>query len=531
MSQPNSIIKLLNGIPFTNTYEHSIFFESKTQQYNYFNSKVKHIFNNQSYQRHSRNSLRIQINEDAVTDCSYLMFTNSDGKWFYAFITKVEYINDNTTEITYQIDSLQTYFFDFTINQCYVEREHSATDNIGDNIVEENIEIGEYVYDKYEALDDTYTQKVVIIQFADTGGDVVYGSSYDGIYGGAGLFAFDYNSLEDNNEISAFLSDYIQRPGAILSIYMIPKPLVPFIPESHRLTYGASAAKKEIIKDAINGTESFGQKTGHVIFNKKLYTYPYNYFHLDNGNGSSLKLRYEFFENLTPVISVRGCVSPPVQLLARPCSYRGLPGYDELSGYRSLFTEGLTIDNFPVGSWASDYYSTWLAQNLVPMGLNIVGDLAHGKLTPKLGLPTQKTLDRFDRNLQDVATDMYSASIHADTFSGNMNTGNVNYANRNQQFYCARAHITGEYATIIDNYFSMYGYATRKVKVPNIFLNNGYNRRESYNYLKTNNCSLKSYTCPTEDARIICNIFDSGITFWEVGANYGYYQVVNNPLH
>ena len=69
------------------------------------------------------------------------MFQNTSFgiKWFYAFITNVEYINNETSEITIEIDVMQTWHFDYTVNQCFVEREMAATDDIGGNLVPETL--------------------------------------------------------------------------------------------------------------------------------------------------------------------------------------------------------------------------------------------------------------------------------------------------------------------------------------------------------------------------------------------------------
>ena len=91
--EPNSVIKLLNNVPLDNTYNHTIRFDSLSEQTTYFNSKVKYTFSNQSYQRVVKGRMRLGIGADQVYDCNYLMFQNTGfgNKWFYAFVTGVEY--------------------------------------------------------------------------------------------------------------------------------------------------------------------------------------------------------------------------------------------------------------------------------------------------------------------------------------------------------------------------------------------------------------------------------------------------------
>ena len=69
----------------------------------------------------------------------------------------------------------------------------------------------------------------------------------------------------------------------------------------------------------------------------------------------------------------------------------------------------------------------------------------------------------------------------------------------------------------------MYGYATKKIKVPNT------NVRENWTYTKTKNCVVKS-NAPADDVKKICSIYDKGITFWRNPANVGNYNLSNNPI-
>lgn len=56
--------------------------------------------------------MRVEKKAEDLYDCNYLAFQNTSfgSKWFYAFITSVEYVNNITSEITFEIDVLQTYF-------------------------------------------------------------------------------------------------------------------------------------------------------------------------------------------------------------------------------------------------------------------------------------------------------------------------------------------------------------------------------------------------------------------------------------
>ena len=92
-----------------------------------------------------------------------------------------------------------------------------------------------------------------------------------------------------------------------------------------------------------------------------------------------------------------------------------------------------------------------------------------------------------------------------------------------QKFGFMHKHITQEYATIIDDYFTMYGYACKKVKVPNR------SSRPEWNYVKTIACKIRG-SMPSDDAVAIEKIYDSGIRFWKNPGHIGNYTFDNSPV-
>ena len=144
--QPDSIAVLLTGVPLDETYDHTIKFASETAQRNYFLSKELMRVHPQTYQRHSENVIRVEALADNLYHVNYLMFQNTSfgNKWFYAFVKRVEYINNKTTELVYEIDTYQTWLFEMNIGECFVEREHIVTDAIGASLTDENVSLGDY---------------------------------------------------------------------------------------------------------------------------------------------------------------------------------------------------------------------------------------------------------------------------------------------------------------------------------------------------------------------------------------------------
>lgn len=510
--QPNTNIRILHNIPLDNTYDHTIYFVDATAQRGYFAYYTKYDLNNYTYQRVERGKARVGINAENLYDCNYMMFQNTafGSKWFYAFINNVEYINNDCSEITFELDELQTWHFDYHPDYCFVEREHSTTDGIGDNILPEPVALGEYKFNGTHALKDLSNLSVIIavVNVNDTTG-ATEGNKYDGLYGGAELYAFNVSSAVSATSINNFLEPFIQRPDAIVSMYMCPTAFIGNVdPSTHKILQ-TNAPYSEPLSDAT--LSSSWNLDGYVPKNKKLFTYPYNFYLVDNGQGSSMNLRYEFFANLTPTFRIVGTITEPVKAVIRPTAYKNA---------NTCMTENVGLNNFPLCSWAFDTYRAWVAQNSVPMLVNTLGNTIAGVLQHPL---PNEALGTGVQAIANVTSQFYTASIQADFMRGTQNNGGINACDGKQQFYGSRCTITWQHAAMIDDFFSRYGYATNRLKVPNR------NSRPHWNYVKTIGCTLTG-SVPADSMKKICSIYDKGITWWKYGSEVGNYTLNNAPV-
>lgn len=516
--EPLTNIKILRNIPLDNTYDHTLYFANDATQNAYFSSMVLYDLTKYSYQRVSNGVCRVGISTEKLYQCNYLMFQNSayGDKWFFAFITNLKYINNVTTEISFELDVLQTWAFQYSVEMCFVEREHPLTDNIGDSLTPEPVACGEYVFNSYQEITNMKSM-VVAVAVVDTN-NATDGTLYDGIYGSAQIFVYDSTDTQGINEK---VNQYVQKPDAIIGMYMFPKLFIGgAIPDNHRLTYGTGAVKTTVTLPQIKTTDSLN---GYVPHNRKLYTYPYCFYHIDNASGSDLSLRYEFFQNLTPVVEISGTVTQPVVAVLRPCSYKGVAGYDSLGGYTTLNTETIQLNNYPLCSWNVDAYQAWIAQNSVPIAFNSVASAGQMGLAGAYSTNPQAAVGSgIIGQVSGIISKVYQASIAADISKGNLNNGGPNVANKTQQFYGGRCSVTKEFAQIIDNFFDMFGYAVNKVKIPTR------SSRPEWNYVKTAGCTLTS-SIPSDDEKKICSIYDKGVTFWKNPSHVGNYQYNNRP--
>lgn len=137
-------VNFLSGVPFDNSYSHTRWFDTKTQQYQYFKAKQKFTYTNHNFIKIvGKNYIDLKKNVEDVMDCNYLMFKNNEysGKWFYGFIINVASLNSQTTRVYYEIDVMQTWQFDVSFKKSWIVREHESLSNNW-NIVPESFNMG-----------------------------------------------------------------------------------------------------------------------------------------------------------------------------------------------------------------------------------------------------------------------------------------------------------------------------------------------------------------------------------------------------
>jgi len=121
-------IRLLSGIPFSNDYKHTRWFDSSAEQYTWFeNRPAVHTMAQASFQRQDNQTfIRVNKKIDTLYGVNYVMFQNEDysAKWFFGFVTRLEYKNDSMTHVHVQIDLFQTWKNRMDFQPSFVVREH-----------------------------------------------------------------------------------------------------------------------------------------------------------------------------------------------------------------------------------------------------------------------------------------------------------------------------------------------------------------------------------------------------------------------
>lgn len=509
---PQTNLRLLK-CPIESDNRNQMTFETETAQYQYFNSLPKLEVDNFTYQRKD-SVIRYPAHIDTILEYNYVMYQNEayTDKWFYAFITNMEYINDNMTLITIKTDVYQTWQYNINWKRSFIEREHVNDDSIGANIVPENLETGDYeIYGTYR--DNTLSSANGVSYYLATTLDLrqliqnpipqTGGGLYNGIYNGCSYWKFD---KEDYTTIV----NYIQRIAStgqldqIVGLFLAPS----FLDTStgNMVDESTEPASYTI---SINKTYS-----GYLnAKNNKLYTYPYCYLAVTNGGGNSNIYKYEYFDTSqsnTCNFEVRGVLSPGASIRLSPKLYNG-------SGLTNE-QESLTLGKFPICSYNVDMYTNWLTQNSINVlgtnvttdTMNLIGSVA-GTVLGAISNPTSLLTSPLQ-----IGNAMVSKKQHeliGEGVKGDINNGDVITATGNNTFTFYNMSIRWEAAKRIDDYFSMYGYQINEVKLPNIY------GRLNWNYVKTIGANIQG-DIPENDLNEIKSLFNNGITLWHNPSTY-----------
>lgn len=520
---PNSTLVFLKNVPLDTTYNHTLYFESAGAQSQYFLGLAKYTLQNQSYQRASKKSMRVEIRADDLYDCNYIAFKNTSfgDKWFYAFLQRAEYVNNITSEVTYQLDVMQTWAFDYTLRQCLVEREHTATDVVGENTVPESLETGEYVTDDFDGTGRLGPKSIVVASTFDDSYEDVGGAMHGGIYSALHYSVFD-NDSSGADECTAFLrdTDTATKADGLVSVFLMPTAMTASEGQSAR-SYTVTKSKNSNLR----------RSDGTAVKNNKLKTWPFNFLYVTNLQGTFAEFKYEDFNTPNCQFTLAGDMTPNPSCVLVPRNYKGAA---------TNYDEKITLSGFPQLCYATDSYKQWLSQSALGTGLNALSSIGT-TVTAASGAATAAGSAAAAAGLSAGAVaaapvvaaaavvGLAAATTLAPVYQHSKMPDQARGAGSPQtlaalgvlDFAFMHKHIKPEYVTIIDDYFTMFGYACHRVKIPNRVA------RPHWTYTKTIGCVITG-SIPCDDAKAICDIYDKGITFWRRGDEVGNYNLDNS---
>lgn len=508
MGLQNSEIILVKNIKLDKNYVNVLSY-SEEQMLNLCRKNAIATALDYSFIRQNKNSIFTNFSYEQCLQANYIAFQNKDysNKWFFAFIDDVIYVGDNNTEIVFTIDSWSTWFDYWQKQPCYIIREHVNNDSIGLHTVPEPVDTGEYVVNNIEDVHEM-NDLVVILQVSQfINGEVPLATNFGGVWQAGGAYVF-----ENINDMVSVLQAFGEgRNESIIQAYLVPKYFVNM--PANEMQYPGQNAPYNLSKEIAMPTNL----DGYVPKNNKLFTFPYCFLNVSNNNGSSNTYPFEFFKSGAK-FNIKGVPVCGGSLKLVPYEFRtGGENYNE--------EEGLIAGKYPTLSWSEDSYTNWLTQNAVNLGLGLTSNLLSiatgiATLNPVAGVGGLVT------GSMGIASQMgqiYQHSLNPNTAKGNTNGGDINVSSGCNNFYFYTQTIRREYAEIIDNFFTRFGYKINKIETPNII------GRKSWNYLEIGQNENIGYgSVPSSFMEQINNACRSGVTIWHSHENLGNFNLDNS---
>ena len=304
---------------------------------------------------------------------------------------------------------------------------------------------------------------------------------------------------------------------------------------------GMSRGSVLTINRPINFKDNVNDLNPYVPKNNKMFTYPYMQLRLTNNAGNTSEYRYENFSTpSSPVFEWVGNYVLNPTILCYPYRHKGV----ELD-----YDNGVTLNDFPMPIYSTDQFAMWYQSHSNRATSQVIGASIFGIATMALGLfggglgftgkMAGMTVGRgmalagsglVSSIANNIGTELDYKNMPGDV-KGQISTELINTGLNRTGFRFYNMTIKKEFARIIDNYFTMFGYAVKEVKIPNI-RNAGTPNRPYFNYVKTQGCVIHATSnrgLPAEDESKIASIYDKGITFWNNLEDVGNYSLNNAP--
>ena len=567
----------IGHVPFDNSYRHTMTFSDATAQQAYFAGVCTAALSGSDYTYvRMNNAIRVPFNAESLYTYNYVMYQNSNygSKWFYAFIVGINYVNENMTELLLELDVMQTWYFDYTLKQCFVEREHVDDDTVGLHINPEPEMAFEQVMTTFvrrvmttaitgtEALSSSYIVVLVNVKLTEYTIEGVFagyvsspdkGGYYQGQYNACKCIIFPCTTSGVAN-FDKFI-DAVNAAGAadsICDVFTAPK----WAMDTSAFTYYGGMFTGEdvytypntsqvMMEDIDNGIPYPTTLGSYTPRNAKLLTYPYTYLEVGDFSGRHVDYRYEFMavDSADKVHLKLSCAAiSDGDAYITPFGYNGA-GYDfDPPDWKDNSTqEPFTFSITNKISWVYGTYQNWIAQNGITQNLNVLASLAllgsgagiaARGAAGAAGAATSKALRAGQKGVESglkmagagiygansVAANITQMQRHPNKAMGNTGT-NSKLQNNYCGYYYANITLREEFAEIIDGFFDMFGYEVDVVKVPNR------EGRTSWNYVKTQNACHYG-NVPADMMAQINSIYDAGITFWHT-SDVGNYSLSN----
>ena len=532
-------LKLYKNFPI-NDYANQVYYSSESARNNAFDSYEDRSIKDLASCDKTKQQIRLQVSYYVGNQYNYGCIVENN-KRYYIFINSVEWkSNLNTVILHYSYDYWQTYCYDITLKDSFVEREHVTDDTFGKHIIDEGLPVDEYVIQSSKVLDGNNDGMYFCITLSDTRDVVSTGHSVqEPLPSTCKPSKFEQSTaiiFSDNLEIvSRFINLLTSRNklDGISGMYSVPKTAIPT--KIHKQGYDWDTGEDMIKYVGVNNDlpvmlewdlSKPSTIDGYTPVNKKCFTYPYCFANITNNNGSSLYAQFELADDKAN-IKFRyyfPCIEGNT-------SFGYLANYDGVDKNFDKSIQGQTNIELP---YVTNTFSAYLSANqnsianqystidrnetasLIKGGINgamgLVGNIATGNVMGAVSsaigtatsvgdtmLSSYNQRQAIDSSLKDVES---KANVSHGAYTGvaNIICGQIGFKGQ-------LITVTAENIKMIDDYFSMFGYKVNTIKVPQ------FNSRPYWNYIKTSGVNMIG-NVPQDALSVIKQMFDNGVTMW-----------------
>lgn len=543
MFTPTTNLRLLST-PLESDYRNTLWFPNVAAQTSYFLGKTVKAYENFNYIKKD-NTITVPEEIDNLYNCNYIMYQNANfgNKWFYAFIDSMSWASNGSTRLYVSTDAIQTWFFDITYYQSYVDRCHSDTDVAGDNIVPEDfsgIANGGY----YQVgSQDLRPDWVTVFATSDYTGKPLPPADLNGLISGAGAVRKKY----DNASLTSLLNSYVsngtatavtkiqQWPAnhdATISYAKHPTHIdangQTYIPTNKKLLSGAFLTayaqmygqEIEFNPEYINGSNIQGKlvvddTSGSVGFIITNYS---------NENIASMSMvaaipesqwGYNQYKNDYNLHSASNSIYIKRQKTDRNLGIvtNGIDAAASAIGTVNSFAQALTpgsaiLANLGIGSDSSARSTL----GNIASGLSGISSTISSAKGAYYGL---SGIDEITQDLTAISENYNAPAV------GAIAQSNIFIAGRKTALSYGFKTPPLDIVKRFDKYLTVYGYKQSTYRTINL------HARASWTYIRTAGLNAAG-NFPDDDMNTIKRAFDNGIFFWSYTASFGNFDQSNN---
>lgn len=492
--------------------------------------------------------------------------------FIYAFITNFEYINANATRVYFAVDKFTTYCRDIQYKECLIEREHDDENHqFYYDFINEDFQ---YESDEhtYKISDYSMSEIVLIVcegnvnkkyfprdtssigaatEYSDKTQCVIFGipSSY-GIYpiykkdiktflthisevGNADLIKaiiplpFGFNRYMNGNvEISdlALANQTDRKLDYVTEEHFIVRKLVSLGTSKAELPYKNLT---EITANTFEYSVTFDLPTGNKpIRNNK--TLSYITIGIYGNDTITYKTHWLKSNKITFVMKPIQLI-PSLNLAIYIKDGDGINDLSLITNYTTsidlmqyqfsydTFIQNLANETVNINTkkyiQSSNYIKSILTSAIILGSVAATPISAGASLGLGLSAVGTMTAGSFNYNNDEEKIKNSIAQTGADkSITTSSLPWNTKYVLGCLGFYLTVSYPNHTYITMIDDYFSAYGYKTNRIGKPR-FITGATGNRKLYNYIKTTNCNY-ILNRPFEDINEIRQLFNNGVRMW-----------------